>query len=227
MDYSCTRRLVAELVGTGFLLATIVGSGIMGSRLAEDAPSLVLLPHALATGGVLFVMIRALGPVSGAHFNPAVTLAFLIRRDIGSTEAALYVLAQIVGGAIGVWLTHATFSESMVQISVTSRSGFGILLDEFLVTLGLVGVILATVRRGADIVAGAVGVYIAVAIWSTASTAFANPAVTIARLLTDTVTGIAPASVPGFVIVQLAAGAVAAVGMGWLLTPRGESDTDG
>ena len=211
MQYDCTRRVVAEAVGTGFLLAAIVGSGIMGSRLAaEGAGALILGPHALATGGVLFVMIRALGPVSGAHFNPAVTLAFLIRREIGRKEAGLYMIAQIIGGAIAVLLTHVAFAEPIVQVSATAGDGFPLLFEELLVTAGLVGVILATVKRGADVVAGAVGAYIALAIWSTSSTCFANPAVTIARLLTDSVTGIAPASVPGFVVAQLVGGAVGA-----------------
>ncbi len=217
MQHDCTRRLAAEFVGTGFLLAVIVGSGIMGSRLAEGAGALILAPHALATGGILFVMIRALGPVSGAHFNPAVTLAFLMRREIGWKEGGLYMAAQVVGGGIGVLLTHVTFAEPVLQVSATVRSGFPLLLEEALATAGLVGVILATVKRGADVVAGAVGAYVALAIWSTSSTCFANPAVTIARLLTDTVTGIAPGSVPGFVIAQLVGGAAGAVFLGWLL----------
>ena len=223
MQTDCTRRVVAEAVGTAFLLATVVGSGIMGSRLAEDGPeALILGPHALATGGILFVMIRALGPISGAHFNPAVTLAFFIRGEIGWREAGFYVIAQILGGAVGVLLTHITFSEPMVQMSTTARDGFPLLLEEVLATAGLVGVIFATVKRGADVVAGAVGAYIALAIWSTSSTCFANPAVTITRLLTDSTTGIAPASVPGFVIAQLIGGAFAAYFFGWLLTARRE-----
>ncbi len=223
MQYDCTRRVVAEAVGTGFLLAAIVGSGIMGSRLAaEGAGALILGPHALATGGVLFVMIRALGPVSGAHFNPAVTLAFLIRREIGRKEGGLYMIAQIIGGAIGVLLTHVAFAEPIVQVSATARDGFPLLFEELLVTAGLVGVILATVKRGADVVAGAVGAYIALAIWSTSSACFANPAVTIARLLTDSATGIAPASVPGYVLAQLVGGAVGAFFFGWLLTSTEE-----
>ena len=226
MQYSCTRRLVAEAIGTGFLLAAIVGSGIMGSRISDGNQALVLLPHAIATGGALFVMIRALGPISGGHFNPAVTLAFLIRKEVSPTEAGLYVIAQILGGAIAVLLTHATFSEPIMQVSSTDRAGFPLLLDEFLATAGLVGIILATARRGPDIVAAAVGVYITLAIWATASTCFANPAVTIGRLLTDSVTGIAPSSVPGFVIAQLIAGAVAAAGMGWLLTQRDSGGQD-
>ena len=225
MQYDCTRRVAAEFVGTGFLLAVIVGSGIMGSRLAADgAGALILGPHALATGGILFVMIRALGPVSGAHFNPAVTLAFLIRREIGWQDAGMYVLAQIIGGLVGVLLTHVTFSESLLQVSETARSGFPLLFEEFLATAGLVGIILATVRRGADVVAGAVGAYVALAIWSTSSTCFANPAVTLARMITDTVTGIDPASAPGFLIAQLIGGAAGAVFVGWLLTPKSDGE---
>ena len=222
MRSDCTRRVFAEAAGTAFLLATVVGSGIMGSRLAADVPG-VLEPPALATGGILFVMIRALGPISGAHFNPAVTMAFVTRREMGRCEGGLQVIAQIPGGAVGVLLVHMTFSEPIIQVSATARDGFPLLFEEPLATAGLVGVILATVRRGADVVAGVVGIYIALAIWSTSSTCFANPAVTITRLLTDIMTGIAPASVPGFVIAQLIGGAIGACFIGWLLTARGET----
>ena len=218
MQYDCTRRVVAEVVGTGFLLSVIVGSGITGSRLAaEGGEALILGPHALAVGGILFVMIRALGPVSGAHFNPAVTMAFLIRREIGWREAAFYMTAQVVGGAIGVMLTHITFSEPMLQVSMNALDGFPLLLEEVLATAGLVGVILATMKRGADVVAGAVAAYIALAIWSTSSTCFANPAVTIGRLMTDTYTGIAPASVPAFILAQLIGGVIGTLSFGWSL----------
>jgi len=223
---SCIRRLGAELVGTAFLLATIVGSGLTGSRLAADgADVLVLGPHALATGGVLFVMIRALGPISGAHFNPAVTLAFLVRREIGGREAALYMLAQVLGGIVGVLAAHVTFSEPAMAMLSTARSGFPLWLDEALATAGLVGVILATAKRGPDVVAGAVGVYIAVAIYSTASTCFANPAVTVARMFTDSVTGIEASSAPAFIVAQVLGAVVGVLLFGWLLGDgrKGES----
>ena len=215
MKYSCTRRLVAEAVGSAFLLAAVVGSGIAGARFS-DGGALVLLPHALATGGILFVMIKLLGPISGGHFNPAVTLAFLSQRKIGVTEAGLYVLAQLVGGAIGVLLVHLTFAETVIQISGTARSGFPLLLSEFLVTFGFVGTVMVMARRGPDAVAVGIGAYTAIAIWSSASTCFANPSVTINRILTDSVTGIAPMDAAGFVIVQLLAGLAAAYGSNWL-----------
>lgn len=217
MRYSCTRRVMAEAIGTGFLLAAATGAGIMGARLSGGNDALILLPGAIATGGVLYVMIKALGEVSGAHFNPAVTLAFLLRREIGSTEAALYMVAQILAGIVAVWSVHVTFSEPLFQIGSADRSGFPLMLEELITTAGLVGAILATARRGADVVAGVVGVYVMVAIWATSSTAFINPAITIARMFTDSPTGIAPASVPGFLVAQLIGAAVAAYVLGWLL----------
>ncbi len=228
MKYDCTRRVIAEAVGTGFLLSIIVGSGIMGSRLAaEGGEALILGPHSLAVGGILFVMIRALGPVSGAHFNPAVTMAFLLRREIDWREAAFYVMAQVVGGVIGVLLTHITFGEPILQVSVNARDGFPLLVGEVLATAGLVGVILATMNRGSDVVAGAVAAYIALAIWSTSSTCFANPAVTIARLLTDSYTGIAPSGVPGFIVAQVIGGVVGTFFFGWLLSPAAKEEDRG
>lgn len=223
MEYSCTRRLAAEVIGSTFLLAVVVGSGIMGSRLSAGVDALILLPHALAVGGVLFVMIKALGPISGGHFNPAVTLAFLVLKKLSPTEAGLYVLAQLVGGVLGVWATHYAFGESILQLSTTDRGGLNLMVEEFLVTIGLVGIVLVMVRRGADAVAVSIGAYVALAIWSSASTGFANPGVTISRILTDTVTGIDAASAAGFVVAQLLAGVAAAYGVGWLLTTRAES----
>ncbi len=220
MSYSCTRRIMAEAIGTGFLLAAATGAGIMGARISGGNDALILLPGAIATGGVLYVMIKAFGAVSGGHFNPAVTLAFFMRKEIGATEAALYAVAQILAGVIAVWATHVTFSEPILQIGSTDRSGFALMLEELITTAGLVAVILATVSRGADVVAGVVGVYVMVSIWATSSTAFINPAVTIGRVFTDSPTGITPASAAGFVIVQLVGAAVAVAVMGWLMKSR-------
>lgn len=220
MSYSCTRRIMAEAIGTGFLLAAATGAGIMGARLSGGNDALILLPGAIATGGVLFAMIKAFGPVSGGHFNPAVTLGFLLRKEIGPTEAALYMVAQILAAVIAVWATHVTFAEPMLQLGTTSRSGFPMLLEELITTAGLVAVILATASRGADVVAGVVGVYVMVSIWATSSTAFINPAVTIGRVFTDSPTGITPASAIGFVVVQLVGAAIAVAVIGWLMKPK-------
>ena len=198
MHGNCMKQLVAEGLGTAFLLAVIVGSGIAGSRLSGGTDALILAPHALATGGILFVMIKALGPISGAHFNPAVTLGFLIMGEIKAMNALLYIVAQIVGGVVGILIAHVMFGEASVQMSQTDRSDVALLLSELLVTAGLAMIILLLAPKGANAVAPAVGVYVALAIWSSSSTAFANPAVSIARTLTDTVTGIGSGLNAGF-----------------------------
>lgn len=204
------RRLAAEALGTLLLLATVVGSGIMAERLADGNVALALLGNTIPTGAILFVLIAVFGPVSGAHFNPAVTLAFRVRRELDSATAAVYVLAQIAGAIAGVLIAHAMFSADILQLSTTPRSGPGQWLSEFVATFGLVAVILGTLRHGVLAVAAGVGLYITAAYWFTASTSFANPAVTIGRTLTDTFSGVAFAHAPAFVIAQLA-GALAAV----------------
>ncbi len=214
-----TRRLVAEAVGTAGLLATVVGSGIMGETLAGGNVAIALLVNAIATGAILVVLILVFGPVSGAHFNPAVTLAFVLRREISIADAGLYVCMQAVGGILGVFAAHAMFDLAILQASATARTGMPQWFAEAVATFGLVATILGTVRFRPEAVAYAVGHYITAGEWFTASTSFANPAVTVARALTDTFSGIQPAHAPGFIFAQLV-GAVAATGLlAWLLAP--------
>lgn len=204
-----TRRLFAEAAGTGFLLAAVVGSGIMGETLAGGNVAIALLANTIATGAILVVLIAAFGPISGAHFNPAVTLVFRLRGEIGSGEAAAYVTVQIVSGIVGVWIAHLMFDQAWAQVSVHARTGPGQWLSEAVATFGLIMTILFGLRAKAN-VAVLVGLYITSAYWFTASTSFANPAVTIARSLTGTFSGIAPPDVPGFIAAQIV-GAVAAL----------------
>ena len=210
------RRTVAEGVGTGLLLAVVVGSGIMGERLAGGNDAIALLGNTLATGAGLVVLIHVFGPVSGAHFNPAVTLALLVRREIDRRAALLYGVAQIIGAVLGVWLAHALVAEPLLQVSAKLRDGPSQGLAEAVATFGLIGTILGTQRSRPEFTPVAVGLYITAAYWFTASTSFANPAVTMARSLSDTFAGIAPESVPLFIVGQFA-GMVAALGFfGWL-----------
>jgi glycerol uptake facilitator-like aquaporin len=202
--FSPWQRLVAEGIGTAFLLAIVVGSGIMGQRLAGGNDAIALLGNTLATGAGLVVLITVLGPISGAHFNPAVTLAFAIRREIGVWLALAYVAVQLVSGVLGVWLAHAMFAEPILQVSTKLRAGPSQGLAEFVATFGLVAAILGSLRFRADATPWIVGLYITSAYWFTASTSFANPAVTVARSLSDTFAGIAPVSAPLFVASQIA-----------------------
>jgi len=216
-----TRKLLAEAVGTAFLLATIAGSGIMGENLANGPPGAVLLPHSLAIGAILFCMIALLGPVSGAHFNPAVTLVFALRRDLPVAEAVAFVLTQIAAGCAGVLLAHVMFDLDILQTSVRERTGIGQWTAEAVATLGLVLVILGGLRVNAALIPALVGLYIMAALWFTASTSFANPAVTIARMLTDTFSGIQPVDAPAFIAAQIV-GAVAGWGLAGALWPADE-----
>ncbi len=210
------RRAVAEGVGTGLLLAVVVGSGIMGERLAGGNDAIALLGNTLATGAGLVVLIHVFGPVSGAHFNPAVTLALLVQREIDRRAALLYGVAQMIGAVLGVWLAHAMFAEPLWQVSAKLRDGTSQGLAEAVATFGLIGTILGTQRARPEFTPMAIGLYITAAYWFTASTSFANPAVTMARSLSDTFAGIAPESVPLFIVGQFA-GMVAALGFfGWL-----------
>jgi glycerol uptake facilitator-like aquaporin len=211
------RRLAGEFLGTALLLAVVIGSGIMGERLAAGNAAIALLGNTLATGAALVVLITIFGPLSGAHFNPAVTLAFAWRREIGWRLAGAYILAQGVGAVAGVYAAHLMFAEPMLQISAKLRSGPAQGFSEFVATFGLLGTIFGCLRFRPDFVPTAVGLYITSAYWFTASTSFANPAVTIARTLSDTFAGIAPASAPLFIFCQLAAVAVAVPFFGWLL----------
>ena len=215
--FSPPRRLLAEALGTALLLAVVIGSGIMGERLAGGNVAIALLANTLATGAGLVVLIIVFGPVSGAHFNPAVTLAFALRREIRPPLALAYVGAQIVGAVLGVFLAHAMFAEPMLQVSARLRDGPAQAFSEFVATFGLLATILGAVRFRPDFTPVAVGLYISSAYWFTASTAFANPAVTLARTLSDTFAGIAPSSAPAFVAAQIAGAVAAVVVFGWLL----------
>jgi glycerol uptake facilitator-like aquaporin len=220
--YGLAHRLAAEALGTALLLAIVIGSGIMGQRLAGGNDAIALLGNTLATGAGLVVLITVFGPISGAHFNPAVTLAFAIRREISSRRAAAYVVVQVVAGIAGVWLAHAMFAEPILQISTKLRDGPAQGLAEFVATFGLVASILGSLRFRADATPWIVGLYITSAYWFTASTSFANPAVTIARSLSNTFAGIAPSSAPLFIAAQLAGAVIAVLACDWLLKGRQE-----
>lgn len=206
-----TRRLLAEALGSFFLFATVIGSGIMAERIAGGNVALALLGNTLATGAVLFVLITMLGPISGAHFNPAVSLVMRLRGDLTGSALATYTLAQLVGGILGVWAAHAMFELPVLQLSHHDRTGAGQWLGEGIATFGLVLTILGTVRSRPAAVPASVALYITAAYWFTSSTSFANPAITIARALSDSFAGISPADVPGFILAQIA-GALAALG---------------
>jgi glycerol uptake facilitator-like aquaporin len=202
-DSATGRRLFAEALGTALLLATVVGSGIMAERLAGGNVALALLCNSLATGAILVVLILIFAPVSGAHFNPAVTLAFVVRGEIGWPMALATIACQIAGGVLGVWAAHLMFDLPVLQISLKIRTGFGQWFAEAVAAFGLGLTILGCVARAPTAVPYAVGLYITAAYWFTASTSFANPAVTLARALSDTFAGIAPAGVMAFIVAQL------------------------
>lgn len=215
---SLSRQLVAEGFGTMLLLATVIGSGIMAERLAGGNVAIALLGNTIPTGAILYVLITILGPISGAHFNPAVTLAFLIRRDIATGLALLFVVMQIAGGICGALLAHFMFEMPLLQLSENIRNGPAQWGSEFVATFGLLTVIFGGLRWRPDAIPTLVGLYITAAYWFTSSTSFANPAVTIARSLTNSFSGILPAHAPGFILAQLAAAVVATILLGWLFT---------
>ena len=215
--FDLSRRLAAEALGSALLLAVVIGSGIMGERLAGGNVAIALLGNTLATGAGLVVLITVFGPISGAHFNPAVTLVALLHREMPTRDALLYPLAQVAGAVIGVWVAHAMFGEPILQVSAKLRDGTAQMLAEAVATFGLVATILGAVRFRPDFTAVAVGLYITAAYWFTASTSFANPAVTVARALSDTFAGIAPASAPAFILAQFAGALLAAGVFRWLL----------
>lgn len=210
------RRCAAEWLGTCLLLATVVGSGIMAERLAGGSVALALLGNTLATGAMLTVLIMIFGPVSGAHFNPAVTAAFMLRREQSLPHGVAYMAVQVGGAVCGVWLAHLMFDVDVLQRSARLREGPAQWLSEAVATFGLVFTILGCLRWGTRSVAAAVGLYIAAAYWFTASTSFANPAVTIARSLTDSFSGIAAGGVPAFIAAQFAGGVIAVAFAAWL-----------
>jgi len=215
---STSRELAAEALGTAFLLAAVVGSGIMGQRLADGNVAIALLANTLATGAALAVLISVFGPISGAHFNPAVTLFFGLRREIELKLAFLYIVAQIAGAILGVWAAHAMFATPILETAQKLRDSPAQWWSEFVATFGLIVTIAGAVRNSPQAAAYLVALYIVAAYWFTASTSFANPAVTIARAMTDSFAGIAPNSVAGFIAAQIA-GALAGYALtGWLFS---------
>ena len=212
------RRLVAEALGTALLVATVVGSGIMADSLTSDT-AIALLGNTLPTGAMLVALISILGPISGAHFNPAVSLVFALRGEMSARHAGLYAVAQILGGLVGTILAHAMFALPLLEASQHIRTGGAQWLSEAVAAFGLVAVILAGLRFQRDAVPWLVGLYITAAYWFTASTSFANPAVTIARALSDSFAGVRPIDVPAFILAQLAGALLGMALMGWLLRP--------
>lgn len=216
-EISLARKLTVELLGTSFLLATVVGSGIMAERLSGGNVALALLGNTLPTGAILVVLITLFGRISGAHFNPAVTAMFMLKREISPTEGTLYILVQVIAAILGVWLAHLMFGEIIVQFSEKIRSGTGQWVSEVVASFGLVTTILLTRRANPSAIALMVGLYITAAYWFTASTSFANPAVTIARGLSNTFAGIAPGGIPAFIAMQLLGAGLALIVCNWLL----------
>jgi glycerol uptake facilitator-like aquaporin len=218
--FSMSRRLAAEALGTALLLAIVIGSGVMGERLADGNVAIALLGNTLSTGAGLVVLITIFGPLSGAHFNPAVSLMFALRREIAWRTTAAYAVAQLAGAVIGVWAAHAMFGEALFQVSTKLRDGPAQAFSEGVATFGLIAAILGSIRFRPDATPMIVGLDITSAYWVTASTSFANPAVTIARALSNTFAGIAPSSAPAFIAAQLVGAVVATFLFGWLLQER-------
>jgi glycerol uptake facilitator-like aquaporin len=220
-QFDLSRRLAAETLGTGFLVATVVGSGIMAESLTKDV-ALALLGNTLPTGAILVVLITILGPISGAHFNPAVTLVFALKRALPPKAAILYILAQTAGAIAGTVIAHAMFALPLLQVSLKMRTGGAQWLAEGVAAFGLLATILAGIRFERASVPWLVGLYITAAYWFTSSTSFANPAVAIARSMTDTFSGIRPADLPGFISAELCGAVAAMVAMNWLLRDKNE-----
>ncbi len=221
-NFDLPRRLVAEALGTALLVATVVGSGIMAESLTKDV-ALALLGNTLATGAILVVLITILGPISGAHFNPAVTLIFALKRDLTPREGLLYVAVQVAGGITGTMLAHAMFALPLLDASLKTRTGGAQWLAEGVAAFGLVATILAGLRFNRSSIPWLVGLYITAAYWFTSSTSFANPAVAIARAMTNTFSGIRPVDLPGFIAAELCGAVVALMLMNWLLRAAGET----
>ncbi|GAB5488442.1 MAG: MIP/aquaporin family protein [Parasphingorhabdus sp.] len=223
MQFSLVQKLGAEALGSFFLFATVVGSGIMAESLSGGNVAIALLGNTLATGAILFVLIAVLAPISGAHFNPAVTLVMALRKELNAAESVLFVIAQLIGGIIGVWAAHYMFDLQVFQLSERIRTGGGQWLGELIATFGLLFTILGTVKFRPDWVAPAVGLYISAGYWFTSSTSFANPAITIGRAFSNSFAGIAPENVLAFVVAQFA-GAVLAWSLGrWLFEVKSEA----
>ncbi len=221
MRYDLKRQLVAEGLGTALLVATVVGSGIMGDMLSDDV-AVSLLGNTIPTGAILVVLITIFGPISGAHFNPAVTLVFRLRHEITTRDALAFVAVQIIGGILGSLIAHGMFDLPIVQAATKLRTGHAQWFAEIVATFGLISTILAGIKFRVDAVPWLVGLYITAAYWFTASTSFAKPAVTIGRAFTDTFAGINPAHVPGFIIAQIIGALIAAALFGWLLKSQSQ-----
>ena len=215
-EVTLSRRLTSEFLGTLLLLSTVVGSGIMAETLAGGSAAIALLGNTLATGAILIVLIWIFAPLSGAHFNPAVTLSFAFRKEIAMQESAAYVLMQLLGAIAGVWLAHLMFEVPVLQQATTQRSGLSQWISEGVATFGLVLTILGCARWSAKIVAVAVGLYITAAYWFTASTSFANPAVTFGRSFTDSFSGIQEVDMPAFIAAQIVGSLLATAVAAWL-----------
>jgi glycerol uptake facilitator-like aquaporin len=220
--FDLSRRAVAEALGTAMLVATVVGSGIMAENLTKDA-ALALLCNTLPTGAILVVLIAVFGPISGAHFNPAVTLVFWLKREFSTNDALIYVAVQIAGGIAGTMIAHAMFGLPLLEASMKVRTGGGQWFAEAVASFGLIATILAGIRFERTSVPWLVGLYIAAAYWFTASTSFANPAVAIARSLTNTFSGIRPHDLPGFIAAECCGAIVGLVVIGWLLRGAGDA----
>ena len=221
-SFDLPRRLVAEALGTGLLVATVVGSGIMAESLTKDV-ALALLGNTLPTGAILVVLIAILGPISGAHFNPAVTAVFALKRELTPREALLYIAAQVAGGIIGTMIAHAMFALPLWEASLKMRTGGAQWLAEGVAAFGLVATILAGIRFNRPAIPWLVGLYITAAYWFTSSTSFANPAVAIARSMTNTFSGIRPADLPGFIAAEFCGAVAALMLMSWLLRAGDEA----
>jgi glycerol uptake facilitator-like aquaporin len=219
--FDLPRRLVAEALGTGLLVATVVGSGIMAESLTKDV-ALTLLGNTLPTGAILVVLITILGPISGAHLNPAVSLVFALKGELAPREALFYIVAQIVGGILGTIVAHAMFALPLLDASLKMRTGGGQWLAEGVAAFGLVTTILAGIRFERASVPWLVGLYVTAAYWFTSSTSFANPAVAIARSMTNTFSGIRPVDLPGFIVAELCGAVASLLLMNWLLRAGGE-----
>ncbi|HET6942809.1 MAG TPA: MIP/aquaporin family protein [Sphingomicrobium sp.] len=216
------RRIAAEGLGSFFLFACVIGSGIMAAKLAGGNDAIALLCNTLATGAILFVLITFLGPISGAHMNPAVSLVAASRGDLRWADAVAYIASQIAFGILGAWAAHLMFDLPTLQLSVKARTGLGQWTGEAIATFGLILTVLGTVRHRREWVPATVALYITAAYWFTSSTSFANPAITVARSLSDTFAGIAPRDVPLFIVAQLTGAALAALTARWLF-PAAES----
>jgi glycerol uptake facilitator-like aquaporin len=217
--YDLPRRLVAEALGTALLVATVVGSGIMAETLTKDM-ALALLGNTLPTGAILVVLITVLGPISGAHFNPAVSLVFALKRELTARDTVIYIAAQVLGGILGTMIAHGMFALPLLDASMKARTGGAQWFAEAVAAFGLVATILAGIRFQRAAVPWLVGLYITAAYWFTASTSFANPAVAIARSFTNTFSGIRPVDLPGFIVAELIGAVVGMLVMTWLLRPE-------